>query len=177
MKQWAQKQTGFTIVELLIVIVVIAILAAITIVSYNGITAQARYSQQVAALDKIGKAIKYYVAKEGNSLGSSGTGWLGQGYGSFMATSTEATNYTATSVNQLLRNGGYLNGAITPLDQHQILLTPCTTVDDPRWVVLATVSPAPAKPVAEQISDTGCTNGLLQTYTGGSYNRNFLKVY
>lgn len=36
--QWAkQKQPGFTIVELLIVIVVIAILAAITIVAYNGI--------------------------------------------------------------------------------------------------------------------------------------------
>jgi prepilin-type N-terminal cleavage/methylation domain-containing protein len=33
----AQAQAGFTIVELLIVIVVIAILAAITIVAYNGI--------------------------------------------------------------------------------------------------------------------------------------------
>ena len=32
-----KQQTGFTIVELLIVIVVIAILAAITIVAYNGI--------------------------------------------------------------------------------------------------------------------------------------------
>lgn len=31
------KSSGFTIVELLIVIVVIAILAAITIVAYNGI--------------------------------------------------------------------------------------------------------------------------------------------
>jgi prepilin-type N-terminal cleavage/methylation domain-containing protein len=40
--QWAhQKQTGFTIVELLIVIIVIAILATITIVSYNGITNRA----------------------------------------------------------------------------------------------------------------------------------------
>lgn len=32
---------GFTIVELLIVVVVIAILVAVTIVTYNGITAQA----------------------------------------------------------------------------------------------------------------------------------------
>jgi len=38
------KDKGFTIVELLIVIVVIAILAAITIVSYNGITLRAKES-------------------------------------------------------------------------------------------------------------------------------------
>ena len=35
---------GFTIVELLIVVVVIAILAAITIVSYNGISNRAKSS-------------------------------------------------------------------------------------------------------------------------------------
>jgi prepilin-type N-terminal cleavage/methylation domain-containing protein len=35
------KARGFTIVELLIVIVVIAILAAITIVAYNGIQSRA----------------------------------------------------------------------------------------------------------------------------------------
>ncbi len=43
MKTWAQ-QRGFTIVELLIVVVVIAILAAITIVAYNGIQNRARDS-------------------------------------------------------------------------------------------------------------------------------------
>jgi type IV pilus assembly protein PilA len=36
------KNKGFTIVELLIVIVVIGILAAITIVAYNGIRTRAR---------------------------------------------------------------------------------------------------------------------------------------
>jgi len=35
--QWAKNKQGFTIVELLIVVVVIAILAAITIVAYNGV--------------------------------------------------------------------------------------------------------------------------------------------
>ena len=37
-----KKSSAFTIVELLIVVVVIAILAAITIVSYNGITKSAK---------------------------------------------------------------------------------------------------------------------------------------
>jgi len=40
-KSKSQSERGFTIVELLIVIVVIGILAAITIVSYTGITARA----------------------------------------------------------------------------------------------------------------------------------------
>lgn len=46
----SNKQTGFTIVELLIVVVVIAILAAITIVSYNGIQSQALESSLKADL-------------------------------------------------------------------------------------------------------------------------------
>ena len=37
MVTWAKNKQAFTIVELLIVIVVIAILAAITIVAYTGI--------------------------------------------------------------------------------------------------------------------------------------------
>lgn len=39
-------QRGFTIVELLIVVVVIAILAAISIASYNGITSSAKNSDR-----------------------------------------------------------------------------------------------------------------------------------
>lgn len=48
-KTHSLKQKGFTIVELLIVIVVIAILAAITIVAYNGI--QDRSKRAVAQSD------------------------------------------------------------------------------------------------------------------------------
>lgn len=62
----AKKQTGFTIVELLIVVVVIAILAAITIVAYNGIQNQAKNSQMVSAVGTYVKAIQSY-----NSLNAS----------------------------------------------------------------------------------------------------------
>lgn len=65
MKAWA-KQKGFTIVELLIVIVVIAILAAISIVAYTGIQDRARYSQALNNLQTINKGIKLYQAQNGN---------------------------------------------------------------------------------------------------------------
>jgi prepilin-type N-terminal cleavage/methylation domain-containing protein len=51
------KQRAFTIVELLIVIVVIGILAAITIVAYNGIQERARGSAAAAALNQSAKKI------------------------------------------------------------------------------------------------------------------------
>jgi len=59
--QWAKnKQSGFTIVELLIVVVVIAILAAITIVAYNGIQRNARDTIRIDKISKIAKALEMY---------------------------------------------------------------------------------------------------------------------
>lgn len=60
-----KTRSGFTIVELLIVIVVIAILAAISIVAYNGIQQRARNSQTVAAVSAWAKAINLFVADKG----------------------------------------------------------------------------------------------------------------
>ena len=54
---WESKQKGFTIVELLIVVVVIAILAAITIVAYNGIQNRAKNSAAQSAASQAGKKI------------------------------------------------------------------------------------------------------------------------
>ncbi len=52
--------SGFTIVELLVVIVVIAILAAITIVAYRGISQQAIASSLSSDLDNASKQLKLY---------------------------------------------------------------------------------------------------------------------
>lgn len=53
---------GFTIVELLIVIVVIAILAAITFVGYTGIQNRSKNASIVAAANQSLKLINGYLA-------------------------------------------------------------------------------------------------------------------
>jgi prepilin-type N-terminal cleavage/methylation domain-containing protein len=61
-----QREKGFTIVELLIVIVVIAILVAIVIVAYSGITQQANTSAAKANAQQVQKVAEAYAADEGN---------------------------------------------------------------------------------------------------------------
>jgi prepilin-type N-terminal cleavage/methylation domain-containing protein len=60
------KQTGFTIVELLIVIVVIGILAAITIVAYNGIQTRARIAALGTDLSGANKLLAFHYADVGS---------------------------------------------------------------------------------------------------------------
>lgn len=56
----SNKTKGFTLVELLIVIVVIAILAAISIVAYNGVTQKARDDErQTNARNLVNAAASY----------------------------------------------------------------------------------------------------------------------
>ena len=62
LKHLKAVQRGFTIVELLIVVVVIAILAAITIVSYNGIQNRAKASAAQTAAEQAGKKLATYAA-------------------------------------------------------------------------------------------------------------------
>lgn len=64
---WAKhkQQSGFTIVELLIVIVVIGILAAITIVAYNGVQKRAQGSAASSALSQSAKKLALYQVDSG----------------------------------------------------------------------------------------------------------------
>lgn len=82
--------SGFTIVELLIVIVVIAILATISIVAYNGIQVRARDTLRTDSIAKIEHALELYRVDNGRypaataNPGSGGWELSDDAAGSFM---------------------------------------------------------------------------------------------
>jgi prepilin-type N-terminal cleavage/methylation domain-containing protein len=73
-----KSKSGFTIVELLIVIVVIGILAAIVIVAYSGVQQRARNSQTMSGVVAYQKALNMYATLNGSYPNTSGC--LGAGY-------------------------------------------------------------------------------------------------
>ncbi len=89
------KARGFTIVELLIVIVVIGILAAITIVAYNGIQSRATFSKVQSDLSAVNKALQVYYADNGSYPATGTTSTVNWRY----SCSTGMTNFIS-SINQ-----------------------------------------------------------------------------
>lgn len=67
MQLWSKKskKSGFTIVELLIVIVVIGILAAITVVAYNGIQNRATDTERQTDVKAMQTALEVYYIDHG----------------------------------------------------------------------------------------------------------------
>lgn len=78
MKRLGQRNFGFTIVELLIVIVVIGVLAAITIVTFGNIQTRANNTQTIDSVKQYVKAYGLYIADKGEVPAV--TGCLGEGY-------------------------------------------------------------------------------------------------
>lgn len=71
------KQRGFTIVELQTVIVIIGILAAMTIVAYNGISSKARASALVPpAEQELGEQVRLVPCRKTGNISAHSFGFI-----------------------------------------------------------------------------------------------------
>jgi len=145
LKNIKTKDHGFTIVELLVVIVVIGILAAITIVSYTGITARANAAatKQMAS-NIISKAGIYQT--EGSTLNWPLTGALA------MSATNSSAAITGVTVNSSNSTG--LTAASTTAISYQICGTTTST----------SIPTAPATLSALNTASTGYVTGVIVGY-------------
>lgn len=138
------KKSGFTIVELLIVIVVIGILAAITIVAYNGVQQRASNTKTQNALVSWIKGLQLYKTENNRWPG----GWvcLGQEY-------PYGVSGTVTSGAQCRQSGSGM-------------YSENTTFNDAVKPYLGGSLPTPAF-VTVRSTDTEWRRGLFYAYGGG----------
>lgn len=172
---WAKTTTskGFTIVELLIVIVVIAILAAITIVAYNGIQQRARDTDRKTDIAALVKAMSAWSVQEGKTpmqtaagYNDGGTGWV------------YATNYT-NNIETVLKNAGVLSGNVrdpqTPLGNGSYMFYQCNTVTkkDTYGFFAHLESPDAAENDYAKWQAEGCA----ATPTNSAYTMNYARMF
>lgn len=110
MKSRAQKQPGFTLVELLIVIIVIAILATISVLAYNHVQERARDSQRKTDLETMTKAFEMWnMDNPEHQFMTGGSGCGGSsGSGHAWFNHQAGTGYPK-SMNDCFKEAGYIN--------------------------------------------------------------------
>lgn len=100
-----QTQQGFTLIELMIVVAIIGILAAVALPAYQDYTKRARYAEVISMSNSVRTAVALCVQEAGGVLAScdsSGTGDQG-------VISAATTAAGSTAVNTV----GVVNGVIT----------------------------------------------------------------
>ena len=127
-----RKQQGFTLIELMIVVAIIAILAAIAIPLYLNYTAQAEGSEALSLMDGAKTAVTQYYNQNGS--------WPGSNASAGMAPATSITGkYVATvSVGTpakpgVIRATFKANGVAKPISSQWVELSPSANGGSVQW--------------------------------------------
>jgi type IV pilus assembly protein PilA len=123
-----QTQKGFSLVELMVVIAIIAILAAVAIPMYSNYTTRANISSEISQLGGVKAEVAERIANSGLTAGSAITGISTTGYDA-------PTGTTVTAA-------GVITKASTALSGSNVLLTPTLSSGAITWGCSVTGNPS-----------------------------------
>lgn len=149
MQQARRKaQQGFTLIELMIVVAIIGILAAVAIPQYQDYTKKAKVGNALTAVDSLKTAVALCAQEAGGVLTDCSTG--SNGINTFTPTKEVASATVAAGV--ITATLG--TGIGTNLDGKTLTFTPTTAAGSTNltWAVTTNISTSDEKVITDQIS-------------------------